>query len=90
MASTLLEGLPTSTGHIPKQWQPVLRAGRRHHPCSAHDRLDVTAPAKFYHSASISKEIGTKFEMTVGVTNLFDTRPLRVLGAEHRLVGHLE
>jgi iron complex outermembrane receptor protein len=40
--------------------------------------LDVTTPMKWYHSASISKEIGDKFEMTLGITNIFDTRPPRV------------
>lgn len=39
--------------------------------------VDVTAPARFYHSASITKQID-RFEITVGVHNIFDTKPPRV------------
>lgn len=38
--------------------------------------LDV--PAVFYHNFSLTKEIDKGFEMTLGVSNLFDTRPPRV------------
>jgi iron complex outermembrane receptor protein len=39
---------------------------------------DLTAKAKFYHSISATQEINERFEITVGVRNLFDTRPPRV------------
>lgn len=40
---------------------------------------DLTAPAKFYHNISVTQEIADgKFEITAGVSNLFDTRPPRV------------
>lgn len=39
-------------------------------------KLDV--PATFYHSFSLSREIGDNFRITAGVSNLFDTRPPRV------------
>jgi len=42
--------------------------------------FDPAVPAKFYHSASITKEFYDRFEMTVGVANLFDTRPPQVSG----------
>ena len=40
--------------------------------------VDLSVPTTFYHSASITKEIGKKFEMTLGLTNIFDTRPPRI------------
>lgn len=40
---------------------------------------DVTAPATFYHNISLTQEIADgRFEITAGVSNLFDTRPPRV------------
>lgn len=39
---------------------------------------DLTAPAIFYHNVSLTKEIGDKFEITLGISNLLDTRPPRV------------
>lgn len=39
---------------------------------------DLTASATFYHNFSLTKEIDEKFEITLGVSNLFDTRPPRV------------
>ena len=42
-------------------------------------RLKV--PTKYYHSASVTKEFGSKanpMEITVGVRNMFDTKPPRV------------
>lgn len=40
---------------------------------------DLTAPAKFYHNISVTQEIADgRFEITAGVSNLFDTRPPRV------------
>jgi iron complex outermembrane receptor protein len=39
---------------------------------------DLTAPAIFYHSASISYEFMDHFTITAGVSNIFDTRPPRV------------
>ncbi len=39
--------------------------------------MDLTLPATFYHSVSISKEIGDHFTLTAGVSNLFGTRPPR-------------
>ena len=38
----------------------------------------LTTKATFYHNISISQEIGDQFEITLGVSNLFDTRPPRV------------
>jgi iron complex outermembrane recepter protein len=37
--------------------------------------------AQFYHNASLTREIGDKFSMTIGVNNLFDTKPPRVSGS---------
>lgn len=40
---------------------------------------DLTIPAVFYHNMSLTKEIADgRFEITAGVSNLFDTRPPRV------------
>jgi len=40
---------------------------------------DFNASAKFYHNLSVTKEIADgRFEITAGVSNLFDTRPPRV------------
>ncbi|MGH6978346.1 MAG: hypothetical protein ACRED4_03505, partial [Brevundimonas sp.] len=38
---------------------------------------DVRLSPTFYHSASITREIGDKFQLTVGVANLFNTKPPR-------------
>lgn len=38
----------------------------------------LTTPATFYHNISISQEINDRFDITVGVSNLFNTRPPRV------------
>lgn len=38
----------------------------------------LNTPTMFYHSASLTKEIGKKFEITLGVHNVFDTKPPRV------------
>ncbi len=35
-------------------------------------------PTTFYHSASITKEISDRFEITLGMSNIFDTRPPHV------------
>lgn len=51
---------------------------------------DLTAPAVFYHNFSLTKEINDKFEITLGVNNLFDTRPPRVSvlnGGEISMLG---
>ena len=40
--------------------------------------LDLEAPARFYHSASISREVGENFEITVGMSNIFDSAPPRL------------
>ena len=40
--------------------------------------VDVKVPAYFYHNVSVTKELGTpanRLELTLGVRNLFDTRP---------------
>ena len=42
-----------------------------------HYCVDVSTPTTFYHSASITKEIGKKFEMTLGMSNVFNTKPPR-------------
>lgn len=39
---------------------------------------DVTTPATFYHNVSFTQEINDRFDITVGLSNLFDTRPPRV------------
>lgn len=35
---------------------------------------------QFYHSASVTRDIGDRFSMTVGVNNIFDNTPPRVSG----------
>jgi iron complex outermembrane receptor protein len=40
--------------------------------------LDLTTPTTFYHSVSMTREIGEQFELTVGVSNLFGQKPPRV------------
>jgi len=39
--------------------------------------FDLTVPATFYHSASITYDFSDRFRMTVGASNLFDTTPPR-------------
>nr|WP_272916795.1 TonB-dependent receptor [Alteraurantiacibacter aestuarii] len=39
--------------------------------------LDLTQSAKFYHSVSVTREIGDNFEITAGISNLTDVRPPR-------------
>ncbi len=39
---------------------------------------DVSVPAAFYHSLSVSRDIADRFRITLGVANLFDTPPPRV------------
>lgn len=39
---------------------------------------DLTTPATFYHNASITQEIAERFKITLGIANIFDTRPPRV------------
>jgi len=39
---------------------------------------DLTAPAIFYHNFSVTKEFQDRFTLTLGVNNIFDTRPPRV------------
>jgi iron complex outermembrane receptor protein len=38
----------------------------------------LTTPTVFYHNASITQEVNDQFEITLGVSNLFNTRPPRV------------
>ncbi len=38
----------------------------------------LTTKATFYHNLSLTQEIGDRFDITLGVSNLFDTRPPRV------------
>src|SRR3546814_17538221 len=38
----------------------------------------LKAPTTFYHNVSITQEIADRFEITVGIANLFNTRPPRV------------
>ena len=40
--------------------------------------VDLKIPSTFYHNASITKEIGNKFEFTLGMSNIFDKRPPQV------------
>ena len=39
--------------------------------------FDLTIPATFYHSASLSREFAENFRITAGVSNILDTRPQR-------------
>lgn len=39
---------------------------------------DVSVPATFYHSLSLSRDVAERFRITLGVANLFDTPPPRV------------
>lgn len=47
-------------------------------PLYGHICVDVKVPGTWYHNASITKEVGKKFEMTIGVRNLFDKKPPKV------------
>jgi len=47
-------------------------------PIYGHYCVDVKVPTAWYHTASITKEIGKNFEMTVGMRNIFDKRPPKV------------
>ena len=38
----------------------------------------LTTPMTFYHNISLTQEIGERFDITVGMSNIFDTRPPRV------------
>jgi iron complex outermembrane receptor protein len=51
---------------------------------------DLTAPTRFYHNISVTAPITDIFELTVGVSNLFDARPPRVSvlnGGEIQMIG---
>lgn len=51
---------------------------------------DLTAPAKFYHNTSVTKEIADgRFTITAGISNLFDTRPPRVSVLNGNQIGML-
>ncbi len=39
---------------------------------------DVSVPATFYHSLSVSRDVGERFRITLGIANMFDTPPPRV------------
>ena len=39
---------------------------------------DVSVPATFYHSLSLSRDVAERFRITLGIANLFDTPPPRV------------
>src|SRR3546814_7606085 len=39
---------------------------------------DVSVPATFTHSLSLSRDVAERFRITLGVANLFDTPPPRV------------
>lgn len=42
--------------------------------------VDVTTPAVFYHSASVSVDVSSKFKLTAGVSNILDRKPPQVSG----------
>ena len=42
---------------------------------------DVSVPSVQYHSLSVTREIGDKFQMTLGMSNIFDKKPPRVSSA---------
>lgn len=51
---------------------------------------DLTAPAVFYHNASLSYDLNEHFTITAGVSNIFDRRPPRVSvlnGAQISMLG---
>ncbi len=50
-------------------------------------KLDI--PMTFYHSASITREFADHFRLTVGMSNLFDTRPPRTTNAGGDGINHL-
>ncbi len=39
---------------------------------------DVSTPMTFYHNISLTQEINDRFDITFGLSNIFDTRPPRV------------
>lgn len=39
---------------------------------------DLTTSATFYHNASVTKDINDRFAITLGLSNIFNTRPPRV------------
>ena len=39
---------------------------------------DVSVPATFYHSLSVSRDVADRFRITLGIANLFDTPPPQV------------
>ncbi|HEU5286593.1 MAG TPA: TonB-dependent receptor [Sphingomicrobium sp.] len=43
--------------------------------------------AQFYHSASVTREVGERFTMTLGVNNLFDNNPPRISGSFSPISG---
>ncbi|MEO8723828.1 MAG: TonB-dependent receptor [Sphingobium sp.] len=50
----------------------------------------LTIPTVFYHNVSISQEVAKRFTITLGVSNIFDTRPPRVSvfnGSEISMIG---
>jgi iron complex outermembrane receptor protein len=50
----------------------------------------LTIPTVFYHNASLTQDINDKFSITLGVSNIFDTRPPRVSvfnGGEISMLG---
>ena len=47
-------------------------------PIYGHYCVDVKVPTAWYHNASITKEIGDKFEATIGMRNIFDKKPPKV------------
>lgn len=47
-------------------------------PIRGHYCVDVKVPSTFYHNASITKGIGDKFEITLGMSNIFDKHPPQV------------
>jgi iron complex outermembrane receptor protein len=42
---------------------------------------------QFYHSASITRELGKQFSMTIGLSNIFDNNPPRVSGSFSPISG---
>ena len=49
----------------------------------------LTTPMTFYHSVSLSREIGDNIRLTAGVSNLFDTRPPRTSNVGGDGINHL-
>ena len=51
--------------------------------------LTLDVPATFYHAFSVTRSVNENFEITVGVSNLFDTKPPRTSNVGGDLINQL-